>query len=206
MKVVDEAVVHPEPTTVAERVTVGLLDRRAGGSPDVRKDDSGTDVARELSQVAVVPGRFGAVEDGRCTLRPVPSDSEPVPIRPLRSQLRVEALDDQRMLRPIEQFLEQNRGARIRKPATHSSCIQTSVSLPRLPPEGMNIRRTVGPAAGWAAAAANSTDDGRRDEARTPTRPSRGPRYEAARGGCRDRHGVDRDHGRGGNTDDGRRP
>src|SRR3954471_985202 len=82
----------------------------------------------------------------------------------------------------------------------------THAPRPRVPAEGMNIKRTVGSAAGWAAAAANSTDDGRRDEARTPTRPSRGPRYEAARGGCRDRHGVDRDHARGGNTDDRRRP
>jgi hypothetical protein len=51
MEVGDEPVVHPQPLAVSERVAVRLLYRRAGRGADVREDEPGADVARELAQV-----------------------------------------------------------------------------------------------------------------------------------------------------------
>jgi len=45
---------------MAERVTVGLLDRRSGGRTDVREEKIGTDLLREIAEVAIVPGRTDA--------------------------------------------------------------------------------------------------------------------------------------------------
>src|SRR6476646_9454611 len=73
----------------------------------------------DVPQVAVVPGRLDAVEDGRRLADPVPADAEPVAVRRLRPQLRVEALVDQGVLRSVEQLLDQHRGAGIGKPPTH---------------------------------------------------------------------------------------
>jgi len=50
---------------MAERVAVGLLDGRTCGGADVREEDGRLDVACNLVQVAVVPGRLDPVEDGR---------------------------------------------------------------------------------------------------------------------------------------------
>ena len=82
----DGAVVHPEPAAVAEGVTVGLLDRRAGRRPDVREDATGGGLGGELPQVAVVPGRLGAVVDARGLLRAVPADAEAVTVDGFHAQ------------------------------------------------------------------------------------------------------------------------
>ena len=107
-EVVDQAVVHPQPAAVAERVAVRLLDRRPGGGADVRKHDARPDVAGELTQVAIVPGRPNAVEEGRRVLFAVPTDAEPVSVRLLGSQLRMQALDDQGVLGLVEQLLQEH--------------------------------------------------------------------------------------------------
>ena len=48
--------------------------------------------------------------------------------------------------------------------------------------------------------------DGWRYATRTMARRGASSRRDAAPSGCRGRHGVDGDHGRGGDPDDGRRP
>ena len=61
--VVDEAVVHEQPAAVAERMAVGLLDRRPGRRADVGEEQRRLDLGGELAQVAVAPrGRDAAVE------------------------------------------------------------------------------------------------------------------------------------------------
>ena len=43
---IDEAVVHEQPAAVAERMAVGLLDRRPDGRPDMGEEQAGGDVSR----------------------------------------------------------------------------------------------------------------------------------------------------------------
>src|SRR5512133_1516992 len=76
-------------------------------------------MAGELVEVAVIPGRLDAVEHGGGLLGAVPADAETVTVRLFGSELGVEALDDQRVLRSIEQLLEQDRRAGVCEPATH---------------------------------------------------------------------------------------
>jgi hypothetical protein len=118
LEIPDQPVVHPEPAAVAERVAVRLLDCGARRGADVREDDSRSDMAGELTQVALVPGGLDAVKHGWCVFTAVPADAEAVAVRRLRAELRVEALVDQRVLRFIEQSLEQDRGAGVCEPAT----------------------------------------------------------------------------------------
>ena len=105
---VEEAVVHPQPAAVPERVAVRLLNRRARGGPDVREHERRGDVPGELAQVAVVPGRFDAVEDRRALLLAVPADAEAVAVGLLGPEPRVQALDDERVLPAVEELLEQD--------------------------------------------------------------------------------------------------
>jgi hypothetical protein len=114
----NNAVVRPQPLAVAERVAVRLLHRRSRRRADVGDEEVRLDVAGELAQVAVVPGRFHALEGARA-VPAVPADPEAVPVRRLRAHARLQALLDQGVLRPIEDLVHQNRLSGIRKPTTH---------------------------------------------------------------------------------------
>ena len=118
-EVADEAVVHPEPAAVAERMAVRLLHGRSGGRSDVREDEPRPDVRGEVSQVSIAPGRLDAVERPRRLAVAVPADAEAVAVRRLRTHRRVQALVDERVLRLVEQVLEKHGRPRIRKPAAH---------------------------------------------------------------------------------------
>ena len=80
---------------MAERVAVRLLDRRPGGGADVRKHDARPDVAGELTQVAIVPGRPNAVEEGGRVLFAVPTDAcNELLFRMLRSRMHLAIIRD----------------------------------------------------------------------------------------------------------------
>src|SRR5690242_1551246 len=110
-----------------EWVAVGLLHGRARRRANVREDGPRRDVIRQLAQVPVVPRGLDAAEDGRRLLLSVPADAEAVAVRLLGAEPRMEALDDQRVLGPVEKLLDGNRRSRVREPATHGG--------PTFPPE-----------------------------------------------------------------------
>jgi hypothetical protein len=118
-EVPEEPVVHPQPAAAPEGMAVRLLDRGAAGGADVREDQPGGHVRGQLTQVAVVPGGFGAVEDAGRRRGAVPADAEAVPVGGLRPQRRVEALHDQRVLGLVQQLVEQDRIAGVGEPAAH---------------------------------------------------------------------------------------
>jgi hypothetical protein len=98
--------VDPEPPAISERVTVGLLDGRAGGGPDVGQEERRLDVAGKLAQVALVPGRLNAVKHRRCVdTCVVPADTEAIPVGRLHAQAGVKALVYEGVVGPVEQFL-----------------------------------------------------------------------------------------------------
>ena len=71
-------------------MAVGLLDGRTCGGADVREEDGRLDVACNLAQVAIVPGRLDAVEDSRSFgIGAVPADSETVPVGGLHAAWRL---------------------------------------------------------------------------------------------------------------------
>src|SRR6185436_14793243 len=81
----------------------------------------GRDVPGELAQVPVVPRRRDAVVDGGDAAGAVPRNTEPVPVRGLRTQLRVQALVDQRVCGGVEQPLERDGAAGVGEPTTHGA-------------------------------------------------------------------------------------
>ena len=80
---------------MTERMAVGLLDRATAGRSHMREDEAGRDLARDLAEIAVVPGRFDAAEDGWLVTDAVPADAEPVAVRGLGAEPGVQALVDQ---------------------------------------------------------------------------------------------------------------
>ena len=115
-----ETVVNPEPAAVAKRVAVGLLDGRPRRGADVRQEERRLDVTSDLTQIAIVPGRLDASEEGRrVDASTVPADAESVSIRRLDAEAGMEALVDQGVLWLVEQLLKGYRGARVSEPATH---------------------------------------------------------------------------------------
>src|SRR5215216_1021217 len=108
-EVTHEAVVDPQPLAVAERVAVGLLDRRARRGADVGEEERSVDVARDLAQVAVVPGRLDGAEDGRdFGMGTVPADSEAVAVCGVDAETGVEALVYEGVVRLVEQLLDED--------------------------------------------------------------------------------------------------
>ena len=113
-------VVHPQPAAVAERMAVRLLDRRSRtrrGCARTRAPDS---------MCAARSRRFRSFQAGSTLWKTpgvspyaVPADAEAVAVRRLGAELRVEALVDQRVLRLVEQLLEEDRRARVCEPAAH---------------------------------------------------------------------------------------
>ena len=127
--VVDQPVVHPEPLAVAERMAVRLLHRRPRRGADVREEEVRLDMAGELAQVAVVPGRLHALEDPRLAGDRVPADAESIPVRRLGSHARAEALLDQGVLRPEQDLVHPDGLPVVREPAAHEAILPS-----RLPP------------------------------------------------------------------------
>jgi hypothetical protein len=80
---------------MAERVAVGLLDRRADRRADVGEEQTRTNVAGKLAQVQVIPRRFNAAEQPGGRGGVVPADAETVAVGCLGSQPGVQALVDQ---------------------------------------------------------------------------------------------------------------
>jgi hypothetical protein len=67
------------------------------------------DVGGDLSQVAVVPGRLDASEDGRgLTIRVIPADPEAVAVGGIDAQASMAALVDEGVLRLVEQLLDED--------------------------------------------------------------------------------------------------
>jgi hypothetical protein len=128
----DEAVVHPEPAAVAEGMAVRLLDRAAGRGSDMGEDERRDDVAGQILQVPVVPGRLDAVEHQGHLAVPVPADPEPIAVRRGRTEPRVEALVDQGVGGLEEQLLERHRRPRVREPSAHG--VPPTVSRRRVCP------------------------------------------------------------------------
>jgi hypothetical protein len=109
VEVAYEAVVDPQPLAVAEGVAVGLLDSRARGGSDVGEEERRVYVARDLSQVAVVPGRLDASENGgSLAISVIPSDAEAVSVGGIDAQASMAALVDEGVLRFVEQLLDED--------------------------------------------------------------------------------------------------
>src|SRR5215211_387143 len=137
-EVAHQAVVHPQPSAVAERVAVGLLDSCPGRRADVREEERRGDVAGDLAQVAVVPGRLDAPEDRRCIgVCVVPADAEAVAVGGLDSEAGVETLVYEGMGGLVEQLLEEDRGSRVSEPAAHRLLLST---LAGQPPTNRSLR------------------------------------------------------------------
>src|SRR6188472_4533695 len=98
-------------------MTVRLLYRRPRRRADMGEHQAGADMRRQLPEVAVVPRGLDALEDRRRLLLAVPGDAEPVAVRRLDPEPRVEALVDQRVCRLVEQLLQGDRRARVCEPA-----------------------------------------------------------------------------------------
>src|SRR5262249_31216748 len=71
------------------------------------------------AQVPVVPGRLDALEERRLVALAVPPHTEPVAVRRLDAEPRVEALVDQGVLGLVEQVVEKHRRPRVCEPAAH---------------------------------------------------------------------------------------
>jgi hypothetical protein len=131
LQVGDESVVHEEPPAVPERVAVRLLDRRADGGTNVREEQRRLDVTRELAQVRVRPRRRDAAVDPRTVTGAVPAQTEPVAVRGLRAQPRVQALVDDPVLGLEEQLVHEHVLTQPRHPAAHVVSIGRGRSLRR---------------------------------------------------------------------------
>ena len=127
----EQAVVHPQPVPVAERVAVGLLDRRPGRRADVGEDPprapraptahAGCGRSRPARCCGTRPGVSGA------PYQPTPNPSPFVVVAP---ELGVLALHDQRVLRLEQQVLQAHRRAGVRQPSAHvtSPCPEHSLA------------------------------------------------------------------------------
>lgn len=94
---------------MTEGVAVGLLHGATAGRPDMREHEAGRDLARELAEIAVVPGRFDAAEDGWLVTDALPPHPEAIAVRGLGAEPGVQALVDEGVLGPVEQVFEQHR-------------------------------------------------------------------------------------------------
>src|SRR5262249_5231517 len=88
-------------------------------------------MTRDLSKVSVVPRRFDAVEDAGLVAEAVPADTESVPVGRLRPHRRVKALIDERVVRLVEQVLDQDRLAGVCEPATHVVLLLAGAGEPK---------------------------------------------------------------------------
>jgi hypothetical protein len=82
---------------MAERVAVGLLDRRADCRADVREEQVRLNVTGQLAQVLVVSGWLDAAEGPRGRRGVIPADAEPVAVGVLASSREYRLCSDQRM-------------------------------------------------------------------------------------------------------------
>ena len=96
-ELVDVAVVHEQPPVVVKRVAVGPLHGAADRCADVGEKQRRTDVACELVQVVVVSRRFDASVDPRGLGSAVPPGTEPVAVRRLGPEPRVQTLVHRRV-------------------------------------------------------------------------------------------------------------
>ena len=118
----DEAVVLEQPVAVAERMAVRLLDRRARRRPDVAEEQRRADVAGEVAQVAVAPGRQRVAIQARpvaVTVLVVPAQAEAVGVRVAAGEAVAAALLDEPVRRVVQQRARADRVAEVRDPATH---------------------------------------------------------------------------------------
>jgi len=92
----------------------------------MRECQSGADLARQLAKVAVAPHRVDALEQRRLVALAIPANAEAIAIRGVRTEPRVQALVDQRVLGLVKQVLEKQRPSRIGNPAAHRvpSCVK----------------------------------------------------------------------------------
>jgi hypothetical protein len=68
-------------------MAVGLLNGATDRCSDVGEEQRGADVAGQLAQILVVPGRFGAVKDTGRIGRAVPANTESVAVGGLGPEL-----------------------------------------------------------------------------------------------------------------------
>ena len=105
----DESVVHPQPVPRRNGWQFVCCTGEPIAARMCAKTPRRRDVSRELTQVAVVPGRLDAAEHAGRRLGAVPADAETVAVRRLRAQGGVHALHDQRVLGLVEQVLQEDR-------------------------------------------------------------------------------------------------
>ncbi len=120
----DEAVVLKEPAAVAEGVAIRLLDRRARRRANVAQEQRRADVAGEVPQVAVAPGRQRVAVEARpfaVVVCVVPAEAEAIGVRVAAGEAVVSALLDKPVRRVVQQRAWADRVAEIRDPATHVS-------------------------------------------------------------------------------------
>jgi hypothetical protein len=120
----DEAVVLKEPAAVAEGVAVRLLDRRARRRANVAEKQRRADVAGEVTQVAVAPGRQRVAVEAwpfAVAVRVVPPEAEAIGIRIPAGEAVAAALLDESVRSVVQQRAWADRVVEVRDPATHVS-------------------------------------------------------------------------------------
>jgi hypothetical protein len=121
---------HPGQLAVNERMAVLLVDRETGRCrADVREEHRRHDLPRQEAEVLIAPRRPDRPELARLVvpLEVVPADPEPVAVDRDRHLLRPDRLPlDQRVLRPIEQIIGENRLSDVCEVTAHIHSIQNS--------------------------------------------------------------------------------
>ena len=111
VEIVDQAIVHPQPFAMPERVTIRVLHRRSSRSADMREHKSRANMSGEFAQILIVPGWIDAAVENRACGIGVPADAKSIAVCRVRSQSRMQTLIDQRVLGLVQQLFEQQRTA-----------------------------------------------------------------------------------------------
>ena len=111
----DQAVVHEHPAAAGERMAVRPGDRGAGRGADMGEKEVRADVAAEVAQVLVRPGRAHLAIEARLGVLAVPAQPEAVAVGAGGRFERVQALHHQRMGGRGHVLFERDRSPRDRR-------------------------------------------------------------------------------------------
>src|SRR5262249_8725909 len=115
----DRAVVHPEPVAIPERMTIAPLYGCSGRGAHVCEHEAGSNVPRKITEILIAPSGLDAFVESGAFAFPIPANTKAVAVRRLSAKLRMQTLVDQRVFRPIEEFLQDDGRSRVCKPTAH---------------------------------------------------------------------------------------
>ncbi|MGY4455176.1 hypothetical protein ACVWZR_009836 [Bradyrhizobium sp. i1.3.1] len=117
----DEAVVHEHPLAAGERMAILPRHRRAGGGAHMGEEQMRAQMATEVAQVFVRPGRTGLAVKAGLRMLAIPAETKAVAVRARGGLQRADALRDQRMLGLGDVRLERGGLAPVCDPAAHAA-------------------------------------------------------------------------------------